>query len=40
MLYHIDKGCGHFCELIAMVSNCVTDEYRWFCDSLLKVRDY
>ena len=28
------EGSGKYCEMSAMVTGCVSDPARWFCDSL------
>ena len=36
ILYIYRRPC-QFCEISAVVTNCVTNSSRWFCDSLWKV---
>ena len=31
---YIERGQSLFCEMSAIVANCVTDPLRWFCRSL------
>ena len=37
--YVCSEGQVSFCEMSAMVTNCVTDPPRWFCDCLREVHD-
>ena len=36
----IERGPSQFCEMLAMVTNCITDFRGWSCDTLSKVSNH